>query len=127
MVKIRATFAVLVVGLAIPLLAILRATASQSKTPECEAVGGLIVPIATGGTHCILPGNAKSFKDCGDCPEMVVVPAGSFVMGSPNGEPNRQIDEAQVRASIQSALAVGKFEVTFAEWDACVAAGGCSH
>ena len=58
---------------------------------------------------------------------MVVVPAGNFVMGSPNGETNRQNDETQVRASIRSALAVGKFEVTFAEWDACVAAGGCAH
>ncbi len=28
------------------------------------------------------------FKDCPDCPEMVVVPAGSFVMGSPDSEPD---------------------------------------
>ena len=61
----RVAFTVLVVGLAIPLLVMLRATASQSKIPECEAVGGLIVPIATGGTRCISPGSGKSFKDCG--------------------------------------------------------------
>lgn len=59
-----------------------------------------------------------SFKDCGVCPEMVVVPAGSFLMGSPGEGPRH-------RVTIPAAFAVGKFEVTFAEWDACAAGGGC--
>jgi formylglycine-generating enzyme required for sulfatase activity len=59
---------------------------------------------------------------------MVVVPAGSFMMGSPASEEGRDADEGpQHRVTIARSFAVGKFEVTFAEWDACVAAGGCSH
>jgi len=47
-------------------------------------------------------------------------------MGSPTGEDARKNDEGPQRiVRIGSPFAVGKFEVTFAEWDACVAAGGC--
>ncbi len=68
----------------------------------------------------------ETFKDCPECPEMVVVPAGSFLMGSPSSEAERDKDEGpQHRVTIPSAFAVGKYEVTFDEWDACVAAGGC--
>ncbi|MEC9367217.1 MAG: formylglycine-generating enzyme family protein [Pseudomonadota bacterium] len=67
------------------------------------------------------------FEDCGGCPKMVVVPAGSFVMGSPRGEKNHEPGEApQQKVRIASPFAVGKYEVTFAEWDACVAGGGCN-
>ena len=57
---------------------------------------------------------------------MVVVPAGSFTMGSPASEEGRDADEGrQHRVTIAAPFAVGKYEVTFAEWDACVSAGGC--
>ncbi|MEZ5907878.1 MAG: SUMF1/EgtB/PvdO family nonheme iron enzyme [Hyphomicrobiaceae bacterium] len=73
-------------------------------------------------------GKVESFKDCDTCPEMVVVPAGSFLMGSPQSEPERYKAEGpQVRVSITRPFAVGKFAVTFDEWDACVADGGCTH
>jgi formylglycine-generating enzyme required for sulfatase activity len=55
---------------------------------------------------------------------MVVVPAGEFTMGSPDGEVERTLD-AQRKVTIAKPFAVGKFEVTFTEWDACVAGGGC--
>lgn len=55
------------------------------------------------------------FRDCPDCPEMVVIPPGNYLMGG-----SRSI-------SLPRAYAVGKFEVTFEQWDACVAAGGCTH
>ena len=55
----------------------------------------------------------KSFRDCETCPEMVVVPAGEFLMGSPEDEPQRDADEGpQHKVSISRAIAVGKFEVT---------------
>src|SRR5262245_8691270 len=57
---------------------------------------------------------------------MVVVPAGTFTMGSPSNEPQRHNDEVQVRVSISAPFAVGKYAVTFGEWDACVADGGCN-
>ena len=67
-----------------------------------------------------------SFRDCKGCPEMVVVPAGSFVMGSPSHEDGRSNDEGpQRRVRVAKPFAVGKYEVTFAEWDRCVAARGC--
>ena len=66
------------------------------------------------------------FKDCDDCPTMVEVPAGSFTMGSASNESEGYSDERpQHSVTIPEPFAVGKFEVTFAEWDACVAAGGC--
>ena len=59
----------------------------------------------------------KVFRDCPECPEMVVVPAGSFRMGSPSSEKDRDDDEGpQHRVTIPEPFAVGKYEVTFAEW-----------
>jgi formylglycine-generating enzyme required for sulfatase activity len=68
------------------------------------------------------------FRDCPSCPEMVVVPAGEFLMGSPEGERGRGRDEGpQHPVAIAHPFAAGKYEVTFAEWDACVADRGCGH
>ncbi|MCA3281167.1 MAG: SUMF1/EgtB/PvdO family nonheme iron enzyme [Roseomonas sp.] len=70
----------------------------------------------------------QSFRDCPECPEMVVIPAGRFVMGSPANEKGRYANEGPQRdVALRTPLAVGRFEITFAEWDACVAARGCSH
>lgn len=58
---------------------------------------------------------------------MVPVPAGEFTMGSPPGELKRRPDEGpQHRVSI-APFAMAKYEVSFAEWDACVGKGGCTH
>ena len=86
-----------------------------------------------------------SFKECENCPEMVVVPAGTFLMGSSDGttkvigldglpkpgdpppaEEGHENGESPLHeVAIARPFAVGKFLVTFAEWDACVADGGC--
>jgi formylglycine-generating enzyme required for sulfatase activity len=69
------------------------------------------------------------FKECEVCPEMMVVPAGEFTMGSPREEEGRDDRSEGPRQQVKFArpFAVGRFEVTFAEWDACVADGGCNH
>ncbi len=68
----------------------------------------------------------ETFRDCPHCPEMVVVPSGRFMMGSPPSEKDRDDDEGPVhRVAFAAPFAVGVHEVTFAEWDACVSAGGC--
>lgn len=68
------------------------------------------------------------FRDCADCPEMVVVPPGSFVMGSDATEKSRFSDEGpQHRVTFAAPFAIGKYELTFADWDACVAGGGCRY
>ena len=69
----------------------------------------------------------RGFRDCFDvCPEMVVVPAGSFVMGSPPTEERRRNSEGpQHKVTIARPFAVGRFPVTFDEWEKCVSAGQC--
>jgi formylglycine-generating enzyme required for sulfatase activity len=67
-----------------------------------------------------------AFRDCPRCPEMIVVPAGTFVMGAPETELGyNDTDGPQRVVMIRHPFAIGKFEVTFAEWEACVADGGC--
>ncbi len=74
----------------------------------------------------VSPRSGESFKDCADCPSMVVVPSGDFSMGSPAEELGRSSSEdPQHQVKIQRPFAVGKYAVTFSEWDACVAGGGC--
>ena len=66
------------------------------------------------------------FRDCPGCPAMVEVPSGSFQMGSPTTERGRRDSEGpRHRVTIASPFAVGVYEVTFAEWEACMAGGGC--
>src|SRR5262249_45386591 len=67
------------------------------------------------------------FRECGkDCPEMMVVPAGEFTMGSPASEKGRYTNEGpQHKVTIAQPFAISKFDVTFADWDACVKVGGC--
>jgi formylglycine-generating enzyme required for sulfatase activity len=78
------------------------------------------------------PESPDSFRDCEKCPEMIVVPPGKFLMGStPKTDPNRFSDEddgagRQVEIAIPQSFAVGRFEVTFDEWEACAESGGCS-
>jgi formylglycine-generating enzyme required for sulfatase activity len=63
------------------------------------------------------------FRDCPDCEEIVVIPPGEFDMGSaekPSEGPTH-------RVTIGKAFAIGRREVTFAEWDQCLAAGACKH
>jgi formylglycine-generating enzyme required for sulfatase activity len=59
---------------------------------------------------------------------MVVVPAGSFIMGSPANEAMRMNEEGpQHTVTIRQPLAVSKFELIIDEWDACAAHGGCTR
>ena len=67
----------------------------------------------------------ERFRDCDACPEMVVVPAGTFLMGAPESEARSFDDERPAHAVTVPSFAIGVYEVTFDEWDACVAAGGC--
>ena len=71
----------------------------------------------------------QTFRDAlrsgGQGPEMVVVPAGSFLMGCVSGHDCDDDEQPVHRVTIAQPFAVGQYEVTFAEWDACVAGGGC--
>jgi uncharacterized caspase-like protein len=66
------------------------------------------------------------FKECVNCPEMVVVPAGQFTMGSPKREAGRlgPWEGPQHEVTINRPYAVGKFHVTVEQFAAFVAATG---
>jgi formylglycine-generating enzyme required for sulfatase activity len=75
----------------------------------------------------------KPFRDCPDCPELVTIPAGSFVMGAGSSEDKGFIEEGpQHRVSISS-MSVSRFDITRGEWKAFVAAtarkteSGCAY
>ena len=69
----------------------------------------------------------KTFRDCEECPTMVVVPAGSFWQGSEESEPLALKKEKPRRmVTIAEPFAVGVFETTMQQWDLCVADGGCT-
>ena len=65
------------------------------------------------------------FKDCRDCPQMVTIPAGAFMMGSPVSEKNRGAEDLH-KVTFAKPFAVSRFEVTFDEWRACMKGGGCA-
>jgi len=61
------------------------------------------------------------------CPVMAVVPPGQSPVGSPPNEPGRSANEGpQRQIVIREPFAVGRSEVTFEEWSACLAEGGCN-
>jgi formylglycine-generating enzyme required for sulfatase activity len=69
-----------------------------------------------------------SFRECASCPEMVVMPPGRFVMGSPESEDGHEANESPQHAvTLARRFAVGRFAVTFNEWDACLSDGGCNR
>ena len=89
------------------------------------------------------------FQECEACPEMIVMPLGSFMMGAIPGESRNPFDiygeDAQLRkrgpdepniipsehprhsVEMDITFAIGRNVVTHAEWMACVAENGCSH
>lgn len=65
---------------------------------------------------------AGTVKDCAVCPEMVVLQPGRFVMGDNHGDPS---ERPAHRVTIRRPFAIGKYEVTEAQWNACAQAGAC--
>ena len=70
----------------------------------------------------------QRFRDFADAPEMIVLPTGNFMMGSPDDELERYFDEGPQREiTFSEPFALSVYEVTFDQWDACVDEGGCVH
>lgn len=69
----------------------------------------------------------RRLKSGGEGPEMVVLAGGSYLRGSPEIEEGRDTDEGPQRQVTVRSFAMGVTELTFADWDRCVATGGCTH
>ncbi len=86
------------------------------------------IALALGAASVVTTGEA--FRDTlssGDQgPEMVVIPAGSFRMGCLSSDNSCRSNVFPVHRVDVPRFALSKYEVTFVEWDACVAAGGCN-
>ncbi|TVQ28517.1 MAG: formylglycine-generating enzyme family protein [Wenzhouxiangella sp.] len=86
-----------------------------------------LIAVALILTACGGESDSLTFQDCPDCPTMVMIPAGAFIQGSPESEPQRRDSEGPLRRIQVQSFAMGQTAVTFDQWDACVADGGCSH
>lgn len=68
--------------------------------------------------------NQKTFKDCPECPQMVMIAPGRFNMGAADQHP----EERPVHTvTIAAPFAIGVFEITIGEWDACLREGACKY
>jgi len=85
------------------------------------------LPPATEPTPAASSGSVgEPFRDCELCPLMAPLPAGKFLMGSPEDEPGRNAYEGPQREVAVPAFAVSVYEVTVSEWNACAADGVCA-
>ncbi|MEO8314381.1 MAG: formylglycine-generating enzyme family protein [Pseudomonadota bacterium] len=64
-------------------------------------------------------------KECSNCPELVALSTGTFMMGSPASEPERDTDEPQHRVTIAKRFAIATTSVTWNQWEACVRDNWC--
>jgi formylglycine-generating enzyme required for sulfatase activity len=95
------------------------AVSPPAASPPKEPAQASLSPPREPIRKAFKPGD--TFRDCAECPEMVVVPAGSFQMGSSNNDREKPVHEV----SIAKPFAIGLREVTFDEWDRCVSENGC--
>jgi formylglycine-generating enzyme required for sulfatase activity len=102
-------------------IALALALAALVYTPPVRAQQ----PLALEREYALTRG--ETFRECADCPEMVVVPAGAFTMGSPVSEPGRNTWEGpQHVVTFARPFAVGKFEITVDQFAAFVRETGYS-
>ena len=112
---------------------------SRTAPPQPERVGLSPLPVPTPAPPATVPPNGadqprrtpeasaasapltNSFRDCPECPEMIVVPAGAFDMGAAGGTFDTPVHPVTIRQQ----FALGRYEITFDDWDLCLQAGAC--
>ena len=96
------------------------------------AIGAMLIA-ASAGTKAAAqsagpaenPRAGQTFSECRNCPEMIVLPAGSYLMGSPEDEPLRRENEKQRRITFAEPFAMSRTPVTWDQWEACVRDAWC--
>jgi formylglycine-generating enzyme required for sulfatase activity len=92
---------------------------TASAPPALKTARPPFEPLSSIAERALQPGD--SFKECDGCPEMVVLPAGAFTMGSPENERGRFSDESpQHVVTFTRPFAIGKFEITVDQFAAFV-------
>jgi formylglycine-generating enzyme required for sulfatase activity len=99
-----------------------RARLKRLGAAETDGAGGAGPEVALRDEALTSP--AAPIRDCTQCPEMILIPPGTFEMGS-NDVAN--VERPVHRVSIAKAFYIGRREVMFQEWDVCVSDGGCSY
>jgi len=113
-----------IVAALIALALVLQQSPPSTKPASTYRAPVIAAPLSLDSERALKP--KDTFSECSSCPEMVVLPSGSFTMGSPSSEEGRRNDEGpQHRVAFDGLFAVGKFPLTFDEWDACAGDGGC--
>jgi len=104
-------------------------TPAPAPTPPEPTRSEAAPPVTTTAPEPPSPAKAETdykpgdtFRDCAQCPELVVVASGAFNMGS-----SAPFEGPVHRVTIAKPFAVGRYEVTFDEWDRCVADNRCKY
>jgi formylglycine-generating enzyme required for sulfatase activity len=129
--RVAAAIFVLMAGVIASLLGVIfKAELEQLAfewTTERNFVSSRVRPhlLTTDAEHVLAAQPGKTFSECEkNCPEMVVLPRGTFWMGSPDGEGNGS-EHPRRQVKIDYPIAVGKYTVTWDEYELCVAMRGC--
>jgi formylglycine-generating enzyme required for sulfatase activity len=88
-------------------------TKAPPARPPMPATNAAPVPLAAGGPE---------IRDCQGCPVLVALPADGFTMGNNASDPS---EKPAHHVRLGAPFAIGKFEVTVQQWNACADAGGC--
>ena len=102
--------------------------AESSVSADEPAKVAAVDPAAQTGParNTLVPGSVETFRDCDLCPVMVKLPPAEFTMGSAEEEEGHQPNEGPQRlVKLSRPIAIGQFEITISDWDACVKDGGC--
>lgn len=97
----------------------------RPSVPAAPAAAAVTAPPAAITTKpAAKTASGGEIKDCPTCPVLIPLSSGSFTMGSNNDDP---AEKPPHRVSIGRAFAIGKYEVTVEQWNACVDAGACTR
>jgi formylglycine-generating enzyme required for sulfatase activity len=100
---------------------------AQPSTNEPAAVASIDESVPTAPARSeLVPNTVEAFRDCDLCPAMVKIPPAQFTMGSPPTEEGHQPNEGPQRlVTFTKPFAIGQFEITIGDWEACAKEGGC--
>jgi formylglycine-generating enzyme required for sulfatase activity len=102
-----------------------QATAPPPAAPPVKPKAAPAKPAAAAPAPRVQAGpvrNGGEIRDCQSCPALVSLPAATFTMGNNASDPS---ERPAHQVAIAAPFAIGKFEITVQQWNACVTANGC--